>query len=154
LLEEALVAFGGSVIVVSHDRYFLNRVCTAILAFEGEGVLRHSVGNYDYYLEKRLEEGKPVAAEPPKPTPQQKSASKPRKLKWKEERELEGMEAAILAAENEVARLEALFAEPDFYTAHAAELSRFEAELRAARDEVARLYARWAELGEVAGASS
>src|SRR5213079_876507 len=53
LLEEALVAFQGNVIVVSHDRYFLNRVCTAILAFEGEGVLRYHVGNYDYYLEKR-----------------------------------------------------------------------------------------------------
>ena len=57
LLEEALVAFGGSVIVVSHDRYFLNRVCTAILAFEGEGVLRYHVGNYDYYLEKRVVAG-------------------------------------------------------------------------------------------------
>src|SRR3954454_21899377 len=53
LLEEALVAFGGSVIVVSHDRYFLNRVCTSILAFEGDGVVSYNVGNYDYYLEKR-----------------------------------------------------------------------------------------------------
>src|SRR3954462_13676699 len=52
LLEEALVAFSGSVIVVSHDRYFLNRVCTAILAFEGDGEVRYQVGNYDYYLEK------------------------------------------------------------------------------------------------------
>src|SRR5690242_7891113 len=54
LLEEALVAFGGCVIVVSHDRYFLNRVCTSILAFEGEGRVTYSVGNYDYYLEKRV----------------------------------------------------------------------------------------------------
>ena len=53
LLEEALVAFQGNVIVVSHDRYFLNRVCTSILAFEGDGRLHHTVGNYDYYLEKR-----------------------------------------------------------------------------------------------------
>src|SRR6266404_4497293 len=53
LLEEALVAFGGCVIVVSHDRYFLNRVCTSILAFEGEGRVVYHVGNYDYYLEKR-----------------------------------------------------------------------------------------------------
>ncbi len=53
LLEEALVAFGGCVIVVSHDRYFLNRVCTSILAFEGEGRVVYRVGNYDYYLEKR-----------------------------------------------------------------------------------------------------
>src|SRR5437764_2381421 len=53
LLEEALVAFGGCVIVVSHDRYFLNRVCTSILAFEGDGRVAYSVGNYDYYLERR-----------------------------------------------------------------------------------------------------
>src|SRR3954452_2727484 len=53
LLEQARVAFGGCVIVVSHDRYFLNRVCTSILAFEGEGRVVYHVGNYDYYLEKR-----------------------------------------------------------------------------------------------------
>ena len=85
------------------------------------------------------------------PALQLKSA-KPRKLKWKEERELEGMEAAILAAENEVAEIEALFAEPDFYVTHAAELTAWEKKLRAARDEVAGLYARWAELGAVATA--
>jgi hypothetical protein len=62
------------------------------------------------------------------------------------------MEAAILAAENDVTRIEALFAEPDFYTTHATDYAKFEAELRDARDEVARLYARWAALGEVAGA--
>jgi ATP-binding cassette subfamily F protein uup len=160
LLEEALGAFGGSVIVVSHDRYFLNRVCTAILAFEGDGVLRYHVGNYDYYLQKRAE--RPVAGiADPGPGKDQPSGSsdpgsrktKPRKLKWKEERELEGMEAAILTAENKVAEIEALFAEPDFYQKHASDLAAFEAKLRGARDEVARLYARWAELGEVATAS-
>src|SRR3954451_20994909 len=57
LLEEALVAFKGTVTVVSHDRYFLNRVCTAILAFEGDGVVRYSVGNSDYNLEKRAVAG-------------------------------------------------------------------------------------------------
>jgi ATP-binding cassette subfamily F protein uup len=153
LLEEALVAFGGSVIVVSHDRYFLNRVCTAILAFEGDGVLRYAVGNYDYYLEKRSEEAKALDLEPAKSGPSSRPAARPRKLKWKEERELEGMEAAILAAESEVARIEALFAAPDFYVTHAAELTKFELKLRVARDEVAHLYARWAVLGEVTTAS-
>src|SRR5205085_10781051 len=125
-------------------------------AFEGDSVVRYHVGNYDYYLEKKnCRATAPVAARlgaadapalPSKP-------SKPRKLKWKEERELEGMESAILTAENEVARIEALFAEPDFFATRAADYATFEAELRAARDEVARLYARWAELGEVAGVS-
>src|SRR5205823_3462320 len=93
LLEEALVVFGGSVIVVSHDRYFLNRVCTAILAFEGEGVLRYNVGNYDYYLEKKSAEAKTIKSEPVKPAAPPRPAPKPRKLKWKEGRELEGMES-------------------------------------------------------------
>lgn len=158
LLEEALVAFKGSVIVVSHDRYFLNRVCTSILAFEGEGVVRYQVGNYDYYLEKRSA----AALDGPGGPRQSKSATieaspkkaKPRKLKYKEERELEGMESAIVAAETEVARLESLFAEPDFYTNHAADYTRLEAELSKARNLVARLYARWAELGELAAAAS
>src|SRR5436189_656783 len=88
LLEEALVAFGGSVIVVSHDRYFLNRICTSILAFEDGGAVRYWVGNYDYYLEKRVVAG---IADPGRPKQAEtKSAgvadpgykkAKPRKLK-------------------------------------------------------------------------
>ena len=150
LLEEALVAFSGCVIVVSHDRYFLNRICTAILAFEGDGALRYGVGNYDYYLEKRSGEEKVTTIETLKSGALQRPVAKPRKLKWKEERELEGMEAAILTAENEVARIEALFAEADFYVKHAADHSEFETRLRRARDQVAALYARWSELGEIA----
>src|SRR4051794_3173096 len=90
LLEEALVAFGGCVIVVSHDRYFLNRVCTSILAFEGEGRVVYHVGNYDYYLEKRGAAGpvRDTCPTPPETAAEQtKSKDKPRKVKWKEERE-------------------------------------------------------------------
>ena len=124
LLEEALVAFKGNVIVVSHDRYFLNRVCTAILAFEGEGAVRYAVGNYDYYLEKRattvaggVDPGPVAAPKAAGVTAPGYRKEKPRKLKWKEQRELEGMEDAILAAENEVVRLETLVAAPDFFVA-------------------------------------
>jgi ATP-binding cassette subfamily F protein uup len=149
LLEEALVAFTGTVIVVSHDRYFLNRVCTSILAFEGNGEVRYAVGNYDYYLEKRAE-GAAFSAPPEsngsRTVPSAKPAAKPRKLKYKEERELEGFEATILAAENEVARLETAYGAPDFYTKPASEWAALESELRTARERVAQLYARWAEL--------
>jgi ATP-binding cassette subfamily F protein uup len=157
LLEEALVAFKGNVIVVSHDRYFLNRVCTSILAFEGDGVVTYAVGNYDYYLEKS------VVAGIGDPAPSVNTAAprarmsapddkpKPRKLKWKEARELEGMEAAILAAEDEVVRLEAIFSAPDFYATHASDWQELDAGLGAAREEVARLYARWEELSAIAG---
>jgi ATP-binding cassette subfamily F protein uup len=149
LLEEALVAFGGCVIVVSHDRYFLNRVCTSILAFEGEGRVIYNVGNYDYYLEKR---GVPEPAQVSTPAPNavitepKKSKDKPRKLKWKEEREWESMEANILAAEQEVSHLEATFAAPDFYKKSRAEMLELETQLKTARDKVAQLYARWHEL--------
>jgi ATP-binding cassette subfamily F protein uup len=149
LLEEALVAFGGCVIVVSHDRYFLNRVCTSILAFEGEGRVVYHVGNYDYYLEKR---GAPGAVRDSSPTPadtpaeQTKSKDKPRKLKWKEEREWESMEATILAAEKAVSNLEATFAAPDFYAKPRSEIFELETQLKTARDKVAHLYARWHEL--------
>jgi ATP-binding cassette subfamily F protein uup len=152
LLEEALVAFGGCVIVVSHDRYFLNRVCNSILAFEGEGRVAYSVGNYDYYLEKRVV---PVPGPDPKPAPTavgteaKKSKEKPRKLKWKEEREWESMEANILAAEKEVSDLEATLAAPDFYLKPRAEMLDLETRLKMARDKVARLYARWHELEEL-----
>jgi ABC transport system ATP-binding/permease protein len=149
LLEEALVAFGGCVIVVSHDRYFLNRVCTSILAFEGEGRVVYDVGNYDYYLERRsalapARDSNPapaVVAAAPK-----KSKEKPRKLKWKEEREWASMEANILSAENEVSVLEAAFAAPDFYAKPRSEIFELETQLKTARDKVAHLYARWHEL--------
>jgi ATP-binding cassette subfamily F protein uup len=173
LLEEALIAFRGNVIVVSHDRYFLNRVCTAILAFEGEGVIEFHVGNYDYYRERRGHPATPVAAVgDPGPAVGTQTApgeagsrgsaprsgladpgsrkAAPRKLKWKEQRELEGMEDAILAAEKEVVRLEVLIADPDFYVSRAAEWPQIEAELRDARNRVAHLYERWEALGAIA----
>jgi ATP-binding cassette subfamily F protein uup len=149
LLEEALVAFGGCVIVVSHDRYFLNRVCTSILAFEGEGRVAYSVGNYDYYLEKRDAAGPKRdsnSASAGATAEQKKGKEKPRKLKWKEEREWESMEASILAAETEVSDLEATFAAPDFYAKPRAEIFELETQLKTARDKVAHLYTRWREL--------
>jgi ATP-binding cassette subfamily F protein uup len=110
--------------------------------------VRYYVGSYDYYLEMRERGLLPPEhkLEPELEPPQQPSAAKPRKLKWKEERELEAMESTILAAETEATRLEALFAEPDFFENHRADLQTQQANLDAARKRVAALYARWAEL--------
>ena len=146
LLEEALVAFGGCVIVVSHDRYFLNRVCTSILAFEGEGRVAYSVGNYDYYLERRSALVSAPASTPAPAAPPRRDKTRPGKLKYKEEREWESMEANILAAENEVSDLEAIFAAPNFYAKPRTEIFDLETQLKSARDKVAHLYARWHEL--------
>ncbi len=154
ILEEAILAFPGVVVVVSHDRYFLNRVCTDILAFEGEGRTTFSTGTYDYYLEKRER-----LASVPVPaatavrrveTASRPASPKPRRLTFKEQRELEGMEAAILSAEEKVAELEAVFGDPDFHRKHGVRTAELTEELEAARAEAARLYARWEELDAVA----
>jgi ATP-binding cassette subfamily F protein uup len=147
VLEEALATFGGSVLAVSHDRYFLNRICTGILAFEGDGLVRYCVGSYDYYLEMREREARPpLEIEAPEKAASPAPSPKGRKLKWKEERELETIEQTILAAETEVTRLETLFAEPDFFEKHRSDLQTLEGNLEGARKRVATLYARWAEL--------
>ena len=161
LLEEALLYFKGSVIVVSHDRYFLNRVCTAVLAFESDGAVDFHVGNYDRYVEKRAEQVAAtafLAKSAPGPVATNgvagaQAARKPRKLKWKEERELETIESTIFAAEEEVARLEVLFATPDFYATHGHEWHIYEAQIAQARHRVALLYARWQELDGLRSAS-
>jgi ATP-binding cassette subfamily F protein uup len=152
VLEEALIGFPGVVLVVSHDRYFLNRVCTDILAFEGNQRIAHSRGNYDYYLEKRTSEGDhredERAREPLAPVSRLSKpvATKPRKLTWKETKEFEGMEARILETESEIARIEALFSSPDFHRTHAAQTNQLKTELATAKATLAHLYSRWEEL--------
>lgn len=164
VLEEALIAFSGVVCVVSHDRYFLNRVCTDILAFEGDGKIHHSVGDYDYYLEKKQRAAAEAARVNAAILATNKSAqeaaknaapkTKPRKLSFKEQRELEGIEAQILAVEEEIARIEALFASPDFHRTHATQTNQLMAELAAAKEKSAQLYQRWEELESLRNAAS
>ena len=154
LLEEALCAFKGSVIVVSHDRYFLNRVCTDILAFEGDGIVDYQVGNYDYYLEKKAARdatSKLYQAKPNKKKPARKE--RPRKLKWAEAKELETIEEDILAAEQKLAQLEAEFNAPDFYEKHGDNWQALEAELKQAKEKVPTLYNRWEQLEAIKKAS-
>ncbi len=158
VLEEALTLFPGCVLVVSHDRYFLNRVCTGILAFEGEGQVTFSEGNYDYYLEKRRRaaSGSGGGAREFKVTgsPVGSKAGKPRKLSFKEQRELEGIEAVIQVAEAEVTEREAQFVDPEFVRKNGARMQALLAELETAKAKVAALYARWEELEAVRAASA
>jgi ATP-binding cassette subfamily F protein uup len=163
VLEEALIRFPGVVLVVSHDRYFLNRVCTDILAFE-DGRIAHSAGDYDYYLEKKsrldLAAARQSAANPapaPSPAPSRSAAAKPlkaRKLSFNEARELEGMEGRIHAVESEIARIEGLFVSPDFHRTHATQTNRLNAELAAAKENLAVLYTRWEELEAIKAAGA
>jgi ATPase subunit of ABC transporter with duplicated ATPase domains len=154
VLEEALIAFPGVVLVVSHDRYFLNRVCTDVLAFEGEGRISHSVGDYDYYLEKKQRAQAPATRQSAPVVPAKPSGAltrgpapvKVRKLSFKEARELERMEGQIHAVDEEIARIEGLFASPDFHRTHATQTPQLTAALAAAKESLTRLYARWEEL--------
>jgi ATP-binding cassette subfamily F protein uup len=160
VLEEALLAFEGVVVVVSHDRYFLNRVCTGIVAFEGDGRVVYSEGNYDYYLEKKQRalqpissprEGNPSAAAAAKSTP----AGRPRKLNFKETKELEGMEQTIAAVEEEISRIENLFGDPDFNRKYGQQMDDLNAELTANKAKLNALFARWEELEAIrAGAEA
>jgi ATP-binding cassette subfamily F protein uup len=152
LLEEALLYFDGSIIVVSHDRYFLNRVCTDTLAFEGDGVVTLNAGNYDYYLEKRaarLLAGPTGAASKAAVAAAPRRTEKVRKLSYKETRELETIEADIHTAEEKVVRLETELAAPDFYMKHGNEWQAYEDRLKAAKERVPQLYARWEELEKI-----
>ena len=154
VLEEALIAFPGVVCVVSHDRYFLNRVCTDILAFEGDGKITHSVGDYDYYLEKKKKAADKAARESAAIVALNKAATakteataakagKARKMSFKENQELAGMEAKIREVESEIARIEGLFATPDFHRTHAAQSKQLILDLEAQRESLTQLFARW-----------
>lgn len=146
MLEEALADFDGTVLVVSHDRYFLDRICDQIVAFEEGGIVVQP-GNFSYYLEKKSERDR--RAQPAfraVPVVEAKPVSKPKRLNFQEQRELDGIEPAIQAAEEKVAEGNALLNDPGFYATRAAEAPELIRKLDASKSEVARLYARWEEL--------
>ncbi len=152
ILEGLLLGFAGSVLLVTHDRYFLDKVATSILAFEGDGRVTRYEGNYEMYrrLKEQAEAARPAPAAPkkesPAPPPQApKAARKPGKLSYKEQRELDGMEAAIEAAETRKGELEAKLADPSIYSS-ATKVPELQKELDVATAEVDRLYTRWQEL--------
>jgi ATP-binding cassette subfamily F protein uup len=147
VLEESLLEFEGTVVLVTHDRLLLDRVSTAILALDGDGgaTLYADLEQWQAAREARRAAG---AAPAPRPAAPLATAGRPaKKLAWRELREWEGMEAAILAAEQEVERRRAAAEDPAVAT-DAAELTARCAALAAAQAEVDRLYARWSELEE------
>jgi len=155
VLERLLLDFGGSVLLVTHDRYFLDKVATSILAFEGEGRAVRYPGNYETYrtLKEQSEAARREAAEPDRPRVAAATREaapdrtrRPGRLSFQEQREMEGMEAAILAAEERKAAVEAALSDPATYQKGGDAVVRLRAEMEAVTAEVDRLYARWAEL--------
>ena len=155
VLERLLLDFGGSVLLVTHDRYFLDKVATSILAFEGEGQAVRYPGNYETYrtLKEQSEARTRGAAGPERPrqatiraggAPER--ARKPGRLSFKEQRELEGIEAAILAAEERKSAAEAALSDPATYQKGGDGVVALRAEMDAAAAEAELLYARWQEL--------
>jgi ATP-binding cassette subfamily F protein uup len=145
VLEEALVEWEGCALIVSHDRWFLDKVATSILAFEGDGRVGHYEGSCSDWL------ARPKSSTEPEPAVARKAAPQPvktqvRKISFKEKQELSGMEAAIEQAEQAVAELERTLQDPAVYAARAAEVPALVAELDERRRRVEALYTRWQEL--------
>jgi ATP-binding cassette subfamily F protein uup len=148
VLEQLLLEFGGSVLLVTHDRYFLDKVATSILAFENGHAIRYP-GNYETYLALRpAQRAAPVAEKTPPPE-RKPAPRKPGKLSFKEQRELESIESQIEAAEARKAQAEAALGDPRTYAKEPQRIPDLRRELDDSAAEVDRLYARWQALQDL-----
>ncbi|MDB4929929.1 MAG: ATPase component of transporter with duplicated ATPase [Myxococcaceae bacterium] len=154
VLEEFLLEWPGTALVVSHDRYFLDQVATSILSFEGEGEVVHDRGDWDAHREARdaRRNARKAAARGPARNVDLRRTTSPdlkvvKPLSPVELKELEALPAKIDAAEAEVLRIEALLADPALYATGAADaVTVAMASGDAARKQVEALMARWEAL--------
>lgn len=147
LLEELLTDYDGTVLVVSHDRAFLNNLVTGVLAFEGDGIVNDYVGGYDDWVRQRPTS--PSAAAKPaaeKPIPPKPAREKPRKLSFKEQRELETLPQQIEMLEAEIASLNENMGHPEFYQQAKNAITQTQATLAELQQTLDMAYARWEEL--------
>lgn len=159
MLEERLIEFQGSVLLVSHDRAFLNNVVTSTIVFESDGV-REYVGGYDDWLRQRAsseEDASPRVAKKRDATPAEAASrsmngSQPtrRRLSYKEQRELDGLPDAIEQLEAEVSEIHRQMADPAFYQQAGERIANKQKHLREIEGELAAAYARWEELEQLA----
>jgi ABC transport system ATP-binding/permease protein len=151
LLEEQLVEWPGTLLLVSHDRAFLDNVVTSTFVLEGDGRVREYVGGYEDWVRQRLAENtsKPVAGpvkaldEKPKTT---KIVARRMKLSFKDQRELDGLPAAIDALEQEQKAVAERIAGSDFYKESAENIRRTLARAEELQRELATAYTRWGDL--------
>jgi len=149
LLEELLLDYQGTLLLVSHDRAFLDNVVTSTLVFEGDGRIGEYVGGYSDWLRQRQaavrESTKPAAAAAPsKPSlPEAMPAGKPKKLSYKEQRELDALPARIEALETEQAQLHAAVNDAGFYQQSPDDISAVLGRLEAIAGELETCYERW-----------
>jgi len=149
LLEELLLDFDGTLLLVSHDRAFLDNVVTSTLVFEGEGRVNGYAGGYSDWLAQRPP---PVAEAGPPAGKREKRSAAPRrrtaveKLSYREERELESLPGEIEALEAEKAEVEQSLADPELYRGDAEAVRRFTSRLRELEQRLEACYHRWDEL--------
>ena len=140
LLEELLIDYKGTVILVSHDRAFLNNVVTSTLVFDGSGTIEQYIGGYDDWLRQRkTEKATKVAA----PKAQAKSATTSKKLSYNDQRELDGLPAEIEKMEIQIAATSELISKPGFYQGDRPSIEAVETQLAAEQKKLAECYARW-----------
>jgi ABC transport system ATP-binding/permease protein len=147
LLEELVCDFPGTLLLVSHDRAFLDHVVTSLLVVERDGSVSEFVGGYSdwaRYRDARAAAQRAAAATPA--TPASGGAAKARRLSYKEQREYESLPEAIAAQEAEQATLTALINEPGFYARDRAEVAATLARLQDLGRAIDAAYSRWAEL--------
>jgi ABC transport system ATP-binding/permease protein len=156
LLEVQLVEWRGTLLLVSHDRSFLDNVVTSTLVFEGEGRVQEYVGGYEDW--KRLQEARAAleardTAEDARPRPNDGRSASPdlppeprRRLTWNEQRELEQLPGRIEALETEEQQLQAAIAAPDFYKEPRAAIASALARLEDVKRLLHEAYARWDDL--------
>jgi ABC transport system ATP-binding/permease protein len=149
LLEDLLGQYPGTLLLVSHDREFLNNVVTSTLVLEGEGRVKEYAGGYDDWLRQRPAEARPAAQPTMKAAAKKPQAVRPRRLTYQEQRELESLPARIETMEGELAELHAATAEPAFYRQPPAEIVRVKNRLQSLQDEIAEAYRRWEQLEQI-----
>ncbi|MEI2745744.1 MAG: ATP-binding cassette domain-containing protein [Ottowia sp.] len=150
VLEDVLLAYQGTVLVVSHDRDFLDQVVTGLLVFEGNGKVREVVGGWTEWQRIQRKEragGKSADAKPADARPGGKPAAPAPKAAPKDRRELERVEKKIATLEDEQRRLHAAMEDPAFWSGPADKVAATQARLAALVPELEAAYARWTELG-------
>jgi ATP-binding cassette subfamily F protein uup len=156
LLEEMLMEYEGTVLLVSHDREFLNNIVTSTMVFEGDGRLVEYVGGYDDWLRQR---GSAVAAsgekneKPVKTVKPRVKKERPRTLTFKEKKELAELPALIEALEAERAGIYESLAAPDFYKQEGSTLPAAKARIEELDNEIPGAYERWEFLEAIANAA-
>jgi ATP-binding cassette subfamily F protein uup len=144
LLEERLMAYKGTLLLVSHDREFFDNVVTSTFALEGDGAVDVYPGGYEDYFRQRRPREKEVKTADPVPGP--KPRAQARKLSYNEQRELASLPAKIEALESEIAQMESFLSDGRSYVSDPDKYREFSDRLPVLRADLDASVERWAEL--------